>query len=72
MGEFGGLVLALQLDEGVSHAVELQCFELVEGDLVGRGNVGGLPHPEITPQRPTPWLGISDTNFNVQRVDSSL
>jgi hypothetical protein len=27
---------------------------------------------QIPPQRPTPWLGISDSNFDVQRENSSL
>jgi hypothetical protein len=28
--------------------------------------------PEIRPKRLTAWLGISDSNFDVQREDSSL
>jgi hypothetical protein len=27
---------------------------------------------KIPPLRPTPWLGISDSNFDVQRENSSL
>jgi hypothetical protein len=27
---------------------------------------------EIPPLRPTPWLGISDSNFDVRRENSSL
>jgi acetamidase/formamidase len=32
----------------------------------------GASHREIPPQRPTPWLGISDSNFDVQSENSSL
>jgi hypothetical protein len=31
-----------------------------------------VAHREIPPRRPTPWLGISDSNFDVQREYSSL
>jgi len=32
----------------------------------------GGDHTGITPQRRTPWLGISDSNFDVQSENSSL
>jgi hypothetical protein len=57
-------------------AARLQDFAAKVRDLlrraVGRGNVGALPHPEITPQRPTPWLAISDSNFDGQIGNSSV
>jgi hypothetical protein len=31
-----------------------------------------LTHPKNASRRPTAWLGISDTNFDVQRENSSL
>jgi hypothetical protein len=41
-------------------------------DRTNHGNSSLLTWPEIPWQRPTAWLGISDSNFDVQRENSSL
>jgi hypothetical protein len=71
-----GLILAPLATVAASQGVPLSMrAALLDHHARGAGDGGGIKPirrtREIPPQRPTPWLGISDSNFDVQREESS-